>query len=368
MGEQMNILHRNSPARRPLLVLAPFPPPVHGFAVIMAAICAEIEKERPVLQGNLSSAATGGLRRHLVQAALCLRGVGQILRLRLHGGREVAIGANGGWGLAYTLMLVASARLAGLRICLHHHSYAYILRPRWLMAAICAAGGHRLEHVFLAASMEQAFHAHYPRGRKAHVLPNAVFVPPQPGDPPPSRSALRVGLISNLSAEKGLYDFIETARQLKAAGLPVEMVLAGPAALAQDRAAIATAEAQGLLRATGPLYGAEKTAFFRSLDLFLFPTRYENEAQPTVIYEAFATGVPVLAFRRGAIGEQVGECLASLPNDADFAEATLKACRDLLSCDPHRRAALREAALARLANDAAQGRHAIRRLYLTTDA
>jgi glycosyltransferase involved in cell wall biosynthesis len=41
------------------------------------------------------------------------------------------------------------------------------------------------------------------------------------------------------------------------------------------------------------------------LDIFLFPTRYVNEAEPLVIYEAMRRGVHVIACDRGSIAEML---------------------------------------------------------------
>ena len=344
----------------PLLIAGPFPPPVHGFSVITAAMSAEIAQLRDVELCDLSSAHPAAIARNLAQAGKCLRTMARIIGFRLRGGRAASIGANGGWGMLYTLGLVAAARASGLKMFLHHHSYAYIDRRSGLMATLCAIGGARLQHVFLAQSMQEAFFARYPQKSAALLLPNAIFVPTRPTRATRSAGRIRVGLLSNLGPEKGLYDFIETARQVKAAQLPVEMLLAGPVPRPQDAKAINAAEAEGLLRALGPLYGKDKYAFFQKLDLFLFPTRYLNEAQPTVIYEALAAGVPVLAFARGAIADQVRDCLPSLPLETVFASAALAAIHDYALLPAGERDRISALASARHAEDREQGRQTIR--------
>ena len=51
--------------------------------------------------------------------------------------------------------------------------------------------------------------------------------------------------------------------------------------------------------------GSTRSAFIGSLDIFLFPTNYANEAEPLVIYEAMRRGVYVIACDRGAISEML---------------------------------------------------------------
>jgi glycosyltransferase involved in cell wall biosynthesis len=55
----------------------------------------------------------------------------------------------------------------------------------------------------------------------------------------------------------------------------------------------------------GPKYGQNKAAFFREIDVLLFPSGYVDEAEPLTILEAMMHGVPVVAYGRGAIGEIV---------------------------------------------------------------
>jgi glycosyltransferase involved in cell wall biosynthesis len=56
----------------------------------------------------------------------------------------------------------------------------------------------------------------------------------------------------------------------------------------------------------GPNICDIKDRFYERLDLFLFPTRYANEAEPFVTLDALRSGVPVIACDRGAIAELLG--------------------------------------------------------------
>lgn len=313
--------------RPPLLAISHFPPPVHGFAVISEAMAQHINTWRPVEKLNFARPSGSPALKHLRQAAAALGICAGLVVRRMRGSREISMGVNGGLGLLYNLMICSVARVLRFRVVLHHHSYGYINRRSRLMGLLCALGGPKLEHVFLADCMAAQFQARYGAGQAAHVLENALFVP---AVPPLERKPgpLRIGLLSNLSREKGLYDFLDTAKSLKRAGIEAEMHLAGPAA-ATDREAIKDAEEANLVRWLGPLYGSKKGAFFKDIDLFLFPTRYAFEAQPTVIYEAMAAGVPVIAFDRGAIREQVQDCLATVQEADNFAQQALGIIRKL---------------------------------------
>ena len=117
-----------------------------------------------------------------------------------------------------------------------------------------------------------------------------------------------LGHLSNLTKEKGLHIFLDLLRAMTAAEVPVRGILAGPAAKPEDKALIEAAlqELGGRLEYRGALYGEAKNAFYRDIDVFVFPTQYVHEAQPTVLFEAQAAGCKIVSFARGCIPEQVG--------------------------------------------------------------
>ena len=55
----------------------------------------------------------------------------------------------------------------------------------------------------------------------------------------------------------------------------------------------------------GPVHGSNKKEFFNDIHIMLFPSRYKNEAQPLVVFEALSYGVPVICFNRGCIENMV---------------------------------------------------------------
>ena len=80
---------------------------------------------------------------------------------------------------------------------------------------------------------------------------------------------------------------LETFEAICADGVKSRLLLAGPivdkgahALLLQARAKFGDA-----LVEHGSVSGASKEIFFRSVDVFLFPSRYKDEAQPLVIFK-----------------------------------------------------------------------------------
>lgn len=293
-------------ARR-VVAIGQFPPPVSGFSYITACVVKRLSEQCDVVRYNIAArGSTSGIAKHLSRVVAALRACFGLIRDAGLPNRMCYVACEGDLGLVYTLMVLATARILGYPIVLHHHSFSYIDRNRPLMRAVLFIGGDIL-HVFLCHIMRERFEQTYRRVVRSTILSNAAFVPPLEGcDDPRPDSSLVLGHLSNLTREKGLYVFLDLLRQAIKAGLNVRGVLAGPVALAEDKAAIdaAVADLGGRLNYLGPVYATDKERFYHDIDVFVFPTFYANEAQPTVIFEAQAAGCRVLANNRGCIANQ----------------------------------------------------------------
>ncbi|KRQ01519.1 hypothetical protein AOQ72_08620 [Bradyrhizobium yuanmingense] len=236
------------------------------------------------------------------------------------------------FGLVYTIYLLAVARMFGYPTYLHHHNFGYINDRRRLMDAALVAGGPEVAHIFLCDYMLRRFGETYKSPKRSLVISNAAFVPPQPSQAvPPESGALRIGLLSNLNREKGLYLFFDLLRAAHDQGLNLQGRLAGPVRDPDDRRALEAAQNElgDRLLYAGPLYGQKKTQFYESIDVFVFPTLYRNEAQPTVVYEALAAGNLIVAHERGCIASQVQSDGLVIPGDQPFVLNALSWLRHL---------------------------------------
>jgi len=119
-----------------------------------------------------------------------------------------------------------------------------------------------------------------------HLLRHQLDIPEQ---------AVVVGHLANLSAEKGTNDLVEAF-----AGLPEDVVLllAGP-----RMANFKRPQRRRNIVDLGPLSALEKRHFFAGIDVFALPSRTDSFG--LVLLEAWANGVPNVAYRAGGPGELI---------------------------------------------------------------
>lgn len=310
---------------RPLaLAIGQTPPPITGYSLITARMIAVLAETADIETINISPGNRQGFNKHIHKGGQVLRACWRIA-IQRNTASLAYLGCEGDWGLIYTFGLALTARLFGYSILLHHHSFSYIDRRSTIMRVILMVGGEGISHIFLCTTMRQRFQARYQPVQRSRIISNAAFVehPEHPLEDQVHLRPLRIGLLSNLTKEKGLHTFLDLVRNLKNSGFEVQGVLAGPIALEDDKRLVAAAETElaGALAYVGPIYGEAKERFYSDIDIFVFPTHYANEAQPTVLFEALAFGNWVVAYDRGCIGNQIGTHGLAVATTADFNDA-----------------------------------------------
>lgn len=329
--------------RRPVVrVLGPLPPPVHGASAVTQRMVDALREDGSADVATFDIGDGGSTARRL--RALLAGVAGFLPALVRRRPDAVYLGGAGGELLWYQAVAVLLGRLAGHRVVFHHHNSSYLTRRLRAMALLVRWGGARVQHVVLSRDMGDRLQARYPAATSVLVCSNASLMAPAAmleRDPVPPAGPVVLGHLSNLTREKGVDVAIETLRTLLAAGVDARLVLAGPC-IGDDvetLVAAAAAELDGRLEVTGRLDATQVEAFYRDIDVFVFPSTYANEAEPLVVLDALRHGVP-------AVAHDVG-CLADLlpadhvvPVGADLPAAVL----DLLgreALEPADRAAAR---------------------------
>lgn len=287
------------------------PPPVHGMAWINQQILKHLINAPNTKVVNLSA---GSLRRGLPYHARRLRRVYKAwlyvwfyALTKPFQQRKFYTVMDGGLGAYYTLLLCGTAHLLGYHIYIHHHASTHtkaITRSMsWLVKL-----APQSTHIALCQGMKEDLLVRYPKLTRVIVSDNCCHLemPPAP-EQPPHKGPIHLGMLSNLTVEKGAVTAIETATEAHKQGLEITLTLAGP--VVDERVKQAIAHAQSILgdrmKILGPVYGEDKISFFRAIDVFLFPTQYINEAQPLVLLEAMSQGCMVIAYGRGYIPDML---------------------------------------------------------------
>ncbi len=148
---------------------------------------------------------------------------------------------------------------------------------------------------------------------------------------------LVVGHLANNSWEKGTNDLIESLEPLWRAERPIHLLLAGPHMPNFARFWKAFAErcpsfVQKRVRRLGPLTDIEKRDFYAAIDVFALPSR--SDSFGLVLLEAWANGVPCIAYRAGGIADVIRHerdgLLVSCGDLHALSESIQRICADVL--------------------------------------
>jgi len=300
-----------------ILFLAHTPPPVHGQSLMVRRALAGLPSRGIELDHvNLSlSRSTGEIGRWSLLKPLRVLGILRETRRKLRGGGFDALYYVPAPGKALAVrrdvFLLRRLRSFCPRLVLHWHAAGlgdWLGTPegRGLEGGVRRALGGADLSLVLDESLRRD--AEILGSRMIRVVPNGIEDPyaedlppalPRPGRP---FRCFHLGLCSE---EKGVFDLIEAHRRFRAQMPDSELVLAGPApdAATAGRLHRLCEASGGSLVWTGFVQGARLESLWSAADLFCFASRYPHEAQPLVILEAMARGLPVAAIRwRGVPG------------------------------------------------------------------
>ena len=287
-----------------LILVVPLPPPHHGMAYVNRMVVDALgDFDGKRVLDTSPATRPSPLRNSWRRLQCSLKLVGELLR---GGGRRTTLyqSVDDGLGGVFLLLNTLLGRMAGARLVFHHHSYKYLIRKSALMALVARTAGPSATHVVLCDDMGARLAAHY-GPVTTRTCPNPIASPEGPSEicHKSEGERLTIGLLSNLTAEKGLFRLIDLHVCLDARDIDTEALLAGPIHDARERgeAERQIAQSGGRVTHLGPVYGADKEAFFARLDLFVFPSEYPTETLPLVLAEALVRGVPVVATSRGCI-------------------------------------------------------------------
>lgn len=346
-------MHSSADAvRRRILLVGPLPPPTHGVAVLTRTLLESALADRFDLI-HLDTADRRGV------ANIGRLDAGNVWLAGLHGARFIALLVGQRIHMVYLplskntlgflrdslFLLPTLAR--GTRVVVHFHGSGFDEFVRSAPAAVRALVRLLLSRTTMAIVLGEALkpmlRGMVPESRIA-VVPNGV--PDVRGGvpyPPSEDGTMHILFLGNLLPSKGYVELLAAVQALLDDGQAVSVTFAG-SVVDHDihRRALATVRyGEDRIRFTGPVDSDTKVRLLRQADVLALPS--EDEAQPLVILEAMAAGLPVVSTRRGAIPETVVDGTTGVLIDRPDPVAMGGVLRDL-ALRPEYRAALGSAA------------------------
>lgn len=318
------------------VVLGPYPPPMTGAAKntqnMLDALQANGVRAVPISTAVALKRESSGLTYYIQRLGRIFGVIRELVRARNRSG-ILYIVPDAGLGTWYTVLYALLGILTFRRIIFHHRSFLYITRPSPAMQLLVWLTRRKALHVFLSDNMMRAFVTCY-GALDTIVAGNACFVQRELSEceAPPHDSTITIGHLSNLRRNKGFFAAADTFERLADDGLPVRLHLAGPITEKEVEPRLQALKAKfgDRVQWSGPVSGDTKVSFYHGLDVFVFATTHPQEAQPNVVYEALAAGIPVLATPRACITEMlVGQSDACSPTEEGFVDFAVEAIRTM---------------------------------------
>ena len=292
-----------------ILFLMDLPKPVHGMSNINLAMLDSARKQKlnpkvintvPSYAAKFFTTKWWGLFK-FTHSLYCMFSL--FLKLLVTKNKIVYRPINGGSGQIYDLVYLLLCRLFLKKIVIHHHSFNYLNNVSTLFSLLNKIAGNKATHITLGNSMRDKLIELYGINiNNITVLSNLAFFNSNDDCNVQVNNPIVIGHLANLCSEKGVDSFIDVCRALKAKELPFAAKIAGPfATLEAEKLVLSAVNEFSELEYLGPLYEKEKVAFYQSLDCFIFPSKYKNEAEPLVLYEAAMWGNLLLGTKRGCM-------------------------------------------------------------------
>ncbi len=221
---------------------------------------------------------------------------------------------NGGIGQLFDLCFLLLLRCSRAQVVLHHHSFSYLHQPSALFRLVLRLLKPEDRHLVLGSPMASQLRTLYQvRSESIRAISNLSFFAQDEHHADKEQQGfnstgvpLKLGHLANLSFEKGLREFVDVVIALNQSGVATQAVLAGPYSSPEvaDYVMAQTSKFP-FIQSIGSVYGPDKQRFLADLDLFLFPSKYVNEAEPLVLFEAAQQGVLLAGTGRGCMAEQI---------------------------------------------------------------
>lgn len=303
-----------------VVVIGPFPPPVHGMSKNLKIVTEDLEALVAVAKFDTSPASlVRGINYHYSKIK---KYISNIIRLSyIKSINSVYMPPDGAFGAWYSLGYVAFVYGKTNVIFLHHRSFNYINNSALPYVLLNKFFGKKIINIFLCDCMATGYFEKYKKYNDYYVLSNVVHV--LNNKPERSDTVDSICYLSNISEEKGIVRVIDAFKLLKSNGFNFKLKIGGKF---EDKI-IEKYVLDEINKDNSIIYCgfiSDKKKFFSNCFAMFFPTDYRNEAQPNVIFESVSYGVPVFSVDRGCISSDLSGSMGFVVSLNEFAENILK--------------------------------------------
>jgi glycosyltransferase involved in cell wall biosynthesis len=341
-----------------IVFIGPLAPPVSGFSIVTTSVYKRISR-------NANDLFLVNRGHPLVYASIPYYSGAFLKLLYRHFRRSSShctlyIALSGGKGQAVDLLFAALCAPFASKVFIHHHSFAYIYKPSSLLKLIYFLFPRAIDIPLCKRMGDCLLRIYRPSASPAELsipISNAAWLEePKPIKPKIALGSnaesqlsnvkqIRLGFLSKPLLGKGFLECVELCQRMLDYSCDTTLVVAGSdfTEISQLLLSRQTDVPKSLI-CMGVLSNSEINHFFSQVDLLLLPTRYKNEAEPLVILEAIARGIPVLANKIGCISsiipdyiipvvplsqsyvEVAAPFVIRLSNDANFRDMISRSC------------------------------------------
>ena len=259
-----------------IVIIGPFPPPVMGMAKVNKSISELLQKQVSndiIIYDTSSKSIEKDLLYHLYKFISFVKISLNILFS--HRIDSIYLSISGSAGQVYEIFFLLLIRIKKINsIICHHHSYSYINKKKWLSSILFWIGGSKATHIALSEGMATKLMQRYNIITKTKVLSNILFVKDSNYEVPDKNAEdlITLGFLSNISKNKGIYEFLDLHFSLHDKHNNICSVIAGPFDDADIEAYVLNKiNNDDSIKWIGPVYNEKKVEFFKSIDIFIFP-------------------------------------------------------------------------------------------------
>ena len=297
-------------SRKNVVVIASLPPPTGGASKNSRIIIEELRKKNVTLRvvrvnAQEITAHASGLLYHAKRMLIFTSNI-PLLFVNLKSQSNVYLVLDGGKGIWYNLIYMVIIVLKSPdNIFIHHRGLLHLETYNLAMSLMLKIGSLKIANIFLEKHMKTQFENMYAKKIPHYIVRNAATCDVQPnlrGSFPFSRT-VHVGYLSNLNSDKGFDVICKVFPRLARIHPDIEFLIGGvPTNQLSKNMLLELSEQLGeRLYYAGEIHGDDKIQFFRNTDIFVFPTKFPQEAQPNVLYEAMASGCIIVATNHACI-------------------------------------------------------------------